>query len=287
MKNMKNSLSHKFIIALSISLLTIFLCACGETTCDFCGQQKVCKEFDILGTTRHICNDCLSNTASAVSGNVARQYAELFENGTLEYPADSPLADHSEDEQTDGEGEENAETPEPIEVNTPAEDSSDNDKPGDQPEEAEQPDDNPEPTEDTPVDTSGLSNEALIADLNRKLQADSMILYADANDVNIYHLYENGGDTGIVFTVSPGTSGDKIAICQYSPDSSQAYVKAVIRSILTYVDSNDYDGLGHDIYNGTIQNGSYSQSGINFYSSIGSEEDIEKGLPSSTFEIVP
>ena len=114
-----------------------------------------------------------------------------------------------------------------------------------------------------------------------------MILYADANDVNIYHLYENSSDTGVVFTVSPGTSGDKIAISQYSPDSSQAYVKAVIRSILTYVDSNDYDGLGHDIYNGTIQNGSYSQSGINFYSSIGTEEDIEKGLPSSTFEIVP
>ena len=279
---MKEKLSHRLMIAISVSLLTLLLCACGKTTCDFCGQQKVCKEFDVMGTTRHICNDCLNNTASAVSGNVARQYAELFENGTLEYPADSPLADHSEDEQT--EGEETPETPEPVEVYTPVDDSSD-DQNTDETDVA--PDESAEPTEDTAVDTSGLTNEALISDLNRKLQADSMILYADANDVNIYHLYENGADTGIVFTVSPGTSGDKLSICQYSPDSSQAYVKAVIRSILTYVDSNDYDGLGHDIYNGTIQNGSYSQSGINFYSSIGTADEIERGLPSSTFEIAP
>lgn len=284
---MEEKLSHRFIIALSASLLTLLLCACGETTCDFCGQQKVCREFDVMGTTRHICNDCLNNTASAVSGNVARQYAELFENGTLEYPADSPLADHSEDEQSEGEGGENIEMPEPVEVYTPVDDSSVDNEQDTEPAETDQPVDNAEPTEDTPVDTSGLANEALISDLNRKLQADSMILYADANDVNIYHLYENGGDTGIVFTVSPGTSGDKLSICQYSPDSSQSYVKAVIRSILTYVDSNDYDGLGHDIYNGTIQNGSYSQSGINFYSSIGTADEIEKGLPSSTFEIVP
>ena len=282
---MKEKTSHRIITAVLISLMVLVLCACGETTCDFCGQQKVCKEFDIMGTTRHICNDCLNNTASAVSGNVARQYAELFENGTLEYPADSPLADHSEDETA--ESGESPETPTPVEVYTPADDTSDNNEQNTEPEDAAQPDDNAEPTEDTPADTSGLSNEALISDLNRKLQADSMILYADANDVNIYHLYENGGDTGIVFTVSPGTSGDKISICQYSPDSSQSYVKAVIRSILTYVDSNDYDGLGHDIYNGTIQNGSYSQSGINFYSSIGTADEIEKGLPSSTFEIVP
>ena len=282
---MREKKSHRIITAVLVSLMVFVLCACGETTCDFCGQQKVCKEFDVMGTTRHICNDCLNNTASAVSGNVARQYAELFENGTLEYPADSPLADHSEDETA--EGEDIPETPTPVEVYTPADDTSDNNEQNTEPEDAAHPDDNAEPTEDTPADTSGLSNEALISDLNRKLQADSMILYADANDVNIYHLYENGGDTGIVFTVSPGTSGDKISICQYSPDSSQSYVKAVIRSILTYVDSNDYDGLGHDIYNGTIQNGSYSQSGINFYSSIGTADEIEKGLPSSTFEIVP
>lgn len=282
---MKENSSHRIITAALVLLIVFVLCACGETTCDFCGQQKVCKEFDIMGTTRHICNDCLNNTASAVSGNVARQYAELFENGTLEYPADSPLADHSEDETA--ESGESPETPTPVEVYTPADDTSDNNEQNTEPEDAAQPDDNAEPTEDTPADTSGLSNEALISDLNRKLQADSMILYADANDVNIYHLYENGGDTGIVFTVSPGTSGDKISICQYSPDSSQSYVKAVIRSILTYVDSNDYDGLGHDIYNGTIQNGSYSQSGINFYSYIGTADEIEKGLPSSTFEIVP
>ena len=282
---MREKKSHRIITAVLVSLMVFVLCACGETTCDFCGQQKVCKEFDVMGTTRHICNDCLNNTASAVSGNVARQYAELFENGTLEYPADSPLADHSEDETT--EGEDTPETPTPVEVYTPADDTTDNNEQNTEPEDTAQPDDNAQPTEDTPADTSGLSNEALISDLNRKLQADSMILYADANDVNIYHLYENGGDTGIVFTVSPGTSGDKISICQYSPDSSQSYVKAVIRSILTYVDSNDYDGLGHDIYNGTIQNGSYSQSGINFYSSIGTADEIEKGLPSSTFEIVP
>ena len=150
---MKEKLSHRFIIALSASLLTLLLCACGETTCDFCGQQKVCREFDVMGTTRHICNDCLNNTASAVSGNVARQYAELFENGTLEYPADSPLADHSEDEQSEGEGGENIEMPEPVEVYTPVDDSSVDNEQDTEPAETDQPEDNAEPTEDTPVAT--------------------------------------------------------------------------------------------------------------------------------------
>ena len=87
-----NPLTHKKLkLIISVLVFTLLLCACGETTCDFCGQKKVCREFDIMGVKRNICSDCLNNTASAISSNVARHYAELYENGDLEYPEGSPL----------------------------------------------------------------------------------------------------------------------------------------------------------------------------------------------------
>ena len=83
-------MSRRFILIFS-ALFCLLLSACGQQECDFCGQKKFCKEFDVMGTTRLICRDCLNDPSLAVSGNVARSYAELYENGTLEYPEQSPL----------------------------------------------------------------------------------------------------------------------------------------------------------------------------------------------------
>ena len=88
-------------------------------------------------------------------------------------------------------------------------------------------------------------------------------------------------------TASNNGKTDKLTIDTYSTENSQEYVKSVIRSILAYIDSSDYDGLGHEIYNNAVQYGNYSSNGIKFYFSEGSADDIEKGYPRQTFEIIP
>ena len=90
-------------------------------------------------------------------------------------------------------------------------------------------------------------------------------------------------DTKITFTLV----GDRLRIEEYDPSFSQEYVKSVIRSILSYTGSSDYDGFGHDVYNSTIENGSFVSGDINFVSKIGTAEEIEKGYPATSFAIVP
>ncbi|OQA22628.1 MAG: hypothetical protein BWY61_01591 [Firmicutes bacterium ADurb.Bin354] len=127
-----------------------------------------------------------------------------------------------------------------------------------------------------------------MASLNRTLQADSLVLKEDKGKSRTYKLYSGDKDTGVVFTTASNNGKkDKLTIDTYSADNSQEFVKSVIRSILAYVDSSDYDGLGHDIYNNAVQYGNYSSNGIKFYYSEGSADDIEKGYPRQTFEIIP
>lgn len=262
-------------------LCALTLSACGPTPCDFCGKTRFCKEFDIVGVTRHICNNCLNDPRVAVSGNMVRFYSEMYENGSLEYPADSPLnPDYGKPtEEPSGtptvlpsysdisvvlpEGNNNALTPASA---TPA--------PG-------------APSSAAPAGGS-LSGEELVSSLNRSLSADNMSLTPVAGKPGEYTLMSGNADTGIRFKTTAGTADrDKLVIEQGENASSSDYVKSAIRSILTYMNSDDYDGLGHDIYNGAIQSGSFIYNGTTFVSTVHTADEIEKGSAISDFSIVP
>lgn len=272
--------SHKSTILIIAILCTFFLAACGETRCDFCGEEKQCKVFEINGVMRNICNDCLNNTASAVSGDVARGYAKLYEDGVLEYPSDSPLKPVSDDP-ISTEATEKPSAPDIIIPSVPNGDTDISD--------AASVIDGEEPSFDMngASDPSGAENpsssDERIDTINRGLLPEGFSLAEDGSGSGRYNMMAGDTDTGIDFTFVD----DKLKIEEYDENFAQQYVKAVIRTILAYTNSNDYDGYGHDVYNSTLENGNYKSGGVTFFSSVGTSDEIEKGYPLTTFTIVP
>lgn len=280
---------HKinFIVCVCFCLL---LSACGRQECDFCGEEKFCQEFDVMGTERHICRDCLNDPSLAVSGNVARSYAELYENGTLEYPEQSPLRP--------------AEEPEPTEEENPMPDlemimngydpESEirqrllEERAQQEAERAAAAANNGAEVTDTPAaNYSVLTMEEIISAINTSMQTDNLLLVpTDASGAE-YIVYT--GNTDLSVHLKPSTDPDsrKLVIEQYEGASSSDYVKAIIRSILPYINSTDYDGLGHEIYNNTIHSGTYTYLNVRFSTLTHSADEIEKGRPASEFIIEP
>ncbi len=262
-------------------LCAFLLCACGREVCDFCGENRFCKEFDILGKTRFICRECLNNPKIAVSGNMVRTYSEMYENGTLEYPEGSPLRPDS--------GTPTPEAAEPTALPTLTPDIHIVNP--EQPTPASAGDDGAAatPTPASAPASDKLNGQSLIDRLNESLAADNMVLQPKNVDGKEYKLFSGNNDLHISFTPSAGTDGknDSLVIGLGENASSSDYVKAVIRSILVYAGSKDYDGLGHDIYNQVIQNGEFRYEGVLYRSTIHTADEIEKGSSISDFSIIP
>ena len=272
--------SHKSTMFIITILCTFFLAACGETRCDFCGEEKQCKVFEINGVMRNICNDCLNNTASAVSGNVARGYAKLYEDGVLEYPSDSPLKPVS-DTPVSTEATEKPSAPDIIIPSVPDGDTDISDAASVI--DGEEPSFDKNETADISGSDTSASSDDRVDNINRGLLPEGFSLAEDGSGSGRYNMMSGDTDTGIDFTFVD----DKLKIEEYDENYAQQYVKAVIRTILAYTNSNDYDGYGHDVYNSTLENGNYKSGGVTFFSSVGTTDEIEKGYPLTTFTIVP
>ncbi len=218
-------------------LCAFFLSACGREVCDFCGENKFCKEFDILGKTRFICRDCLNDPRIAISGNMVRTYSEMYENGTLEYPEGSPLRPDSG-------------TPTPTPEVSPALPTLTPDIHINNPEAPTPSSDTDAPDASTPTPTAApasgsLNGQAMIDRLNESLAADNCILLAKNEQAKEYKLYTGNTDLNITFRPTAGAEGksDSLVIELGENASSSDYVKAVIGSILGYTNSLDYDVL--------------------------------------------
>lgn len=281
---------RKITLILS-ALFCLLLTACGQQECDFCGQKKFCQEFDVMGTTRNICRDCLNDPSLAVSGNVARSYAELYENGTLEYPVESPLRPvEEEEEEIEDDG-----IPRPdLEMIMNGYDAEADIRQRLLAEQTEKMRENGDPdlpqedvTEpDVTTEPKVLTMDEIISAINASLQTDDMLLVpTDATGAE-YIVYSGNTDLGIHLKPSADASR-RLVIEQYEGASSSDYVKAIIRSILPYLNSSDYDGLGHEVYNNAIRTGSYTYLNIRFSTLSHSADEIEKGRPASEFIIEP
>ena len=233
-------INHKSTILIIAILCTFFLAACGETRCDFCGEEKQCKVFEINGVMRNICNDCLNNTASAVSGNVARGYAKLYEDGVLEYPSDSPLKPVS-DNPVSTEATEKPSAPDIIIPSVPDGDTDISDAASVI--DGEEPSFDKNETADISGSDTSASSDDRVDNINRGLLPEGFSLAEDGSGSGRYNMMSGDTDTGIDFTFVD----DKLKIEEYDENYAQQYVKAVIRTILAYTNSNDYDGYGHDV----------------------------------------
>ncbi len=303
---MKNIIHELKICIMLVFLLP--LSGCGREVCDYCGETRFCENYDINGTERHICKDCLNDPQIGIYGNVVREYSELYENGTLEYPENSPMRmEYSretgvvlpETEEPEAEIDKEAEiarilgeqTPRveiPLPANynitpTPSAEGAEAGQNGVQNETVPGTDGTAAPA----GRENSLSGEQLVSALNGSL-ANNGYSIVPGTGSGEYSLQKDGADLNIRLKMSPSASGGDGLSVEMMPEGSPSdYVKAVIRSILTYVNSDDYDGLGHDIYNNTIQQGSYNYMGLNFSSAVHTPEEIEKGAPASGFTITP
>ncbi len=350
-----NNRNHSFKIIFSLLLLLIALplSGCVRAVCSYCGEEKFCKEFDILGVKRNICSDCLSNPAIGLSGNVVRDYSTAYENGLLDYPANSPMrpateappAEVSENRPTVDEllasptrredqaftgpynsmrtgssnaasqpeggpvpgGDQPGQSGQPPAAQEqgssqpPIRPENNNNQPPteqqlpaeQQPNGQEQPVAEQQPAEQQPseqeqqpvqptVSSLGDNVPDPVSDLDMFLAADGWCLSPKSDSSGEYFVNSNGSDINIRVT----SIGNAIKIDQYPGASSSDYVKVVIRAILAASGSSDYDGYGHEVYNNTIQSGSYVRDNINYSTVNHTPEEVEKGSSMTSFTIM-
>ncbi len=341
MNNRNHSL--KILFSMLLLLMVLPLSGCVRAVCSYCGEEKFCKEFDILGVKRNICSDCLSNPAIGISGNVVRDYSTAYENGLLDYPANSPMRPTTEappeevsenrptvDEllasptrredqaftgpyssmrtgssnaanqpeggpapggEQPGQGDQPPAGQEQGTAQPPAPPENNNNQPPaeQQPPTEQQPNGQEQPTaeqEQQPIQTtvSSLGDNVPdpVSDLDMFLAADGWCLSPKSDSSGEYFVNSNGSDINIRVT----SIGNAIKIDQYPGASSSDYVKVVIRAILAASGSSDYDGYGHEVYNNTIQNGSYVRDNINYSTVNHTPEEVEKGSSMTSFTIM-
>ncbi|MBR3307565.1 MAG: hypothetical protein IKI75_09995 [Lachnospiraceae bacterium] len=271
-----------------IILFSLLLTACGAVTCDFCGRTRFCKTFDVMGVERNICSDCLDDPRIAVSGNVVRVYSEIYENGDG-YPEWSPLYEATP-------GEEITLTPTPIsnilelipeapvgQSYTPVTDPVDEPVPS-----PEQPREEASSNVDPSASSAGLKGTELYDALAEACEEGGLSLSPSDSDSSVYVVSAGGSDTGVRVKIIPGSgSSDGLSVEHYDPDHSSDFAKCAIRSVITLLGSDDYDGLGHEVYNQAVQLGHYDYGPFRFSFNTHDASEIEKGSPSADFTISP
>lgn len=243
-----------------------------------------------MGTERHICRDCLNDPSLAVSGNVARSYAELYENGTLEYPEHSPLRPTEEPTPTEEESQMpdlemimNGYDPEAEIRQRLLEEQARKDAEAAAAAEAR----DAAAAENSAPNSASLSMEEIVSAINTSMQKDNLLLVPTDGSGAEYILYTGNTDLGVHLKPSTDPESRKLIIEQYEGASSSDYVKAIIHSILPYINSTDYEGLGHEVYNNTVQVGTYTYLNTKFSTISHTADEIEKGRPASEFIIEP
>lgn len=268
-------MKKRLIICSLFLILSASLCACSKQICSYCGQEDYCDEYDILGTTRFICDTCLANPESSLSGNVINEYAatpydfgtasDNESNGSQSNPAVSenasatPVSDNNSDNSA-----------------TTMENTSDNNSSAG----------NPSTGTDNAVATSTATKDSVLNALAAKLSSASFQLSPDESDSNVFYLYSGSQNLNIRYVFSTTASGKvKLSIEKLSGASSSDYTCACIYSALAFLNSDDYNGTGYNVYNSTCQYGNYTYGGCRFYFMENTQEEANQGLPLATFDI--
>jgi len=255
-------LSNIHIIFLLISIC-FSLCACGKQVCDYCGEEKNCTEYNILGTTRMICDDCLGNPSNATSGNVLREYSQLYEDGVLTYPkvaSDNEVAsENTAASETSVVSEDNL-SEENISASVNAATAA--------------------PT------ASAMSMDSFRQSLSETFSIQGFTLLPVDETNHEYVLYEGNTDLGIHFILSSSQNlKPALVVEKYASASSSDYTSVCISCALLFLNSTDYDTLGYSIYNNACQYGNYTYDGVRFLYMENSDSEVADGLPAVTFDI--
>ena len=263
--NMKKSLYAALII-----LLLTTLTACAKQTCSYCGQSTYCTEYDILGTTRYICDSCLGNVNAGISGNVIDDYASELVDPALYHPS---LSDNVPEELPDM-------VINASDVLEPSSVSQDL-LPSSIPEESNVTENEPAVSE-TPVSTRSIDD--IVSAVSASLSASDYYIQPFDDNPDSYSIYHGNDDTHISFTFS-NDGHLKLSVNKEEGGEDDDFSVICIHASLAFLGSTDYDNLGYDIYNQTLQYSNYTQDDCHFLFYNSSENELNEGAPISVYEI--
>ena len=263
------------ILFFLLLVLSASLYGCGEQVCSYCGEEKQCHEYDILGTTRYICDECLNNpAASIISGNVIQEYSDLPVSGNLVLVTDYfQTTDVSNNAVTDDN------------INSNIDSSDNNNASGDNASGNEAANgDNTSGSEDQDPSQPVASYNSVMGKLNEIYVSSGLQLVPDDNSNTTFGLYNGGTYLGIKFAFSnTGSTPPSLSVQNFGNASASDYSAACINAILAFYGSDDYDGVGYDTYTRAQEHGNYSTNGLHFYyTNYGTAQD---GNPAVTFDI--
>ncbi len=243
---MKN---NRFCIFLLSLIYMMLLSGCGEQICSYCGESKQCGEYDILGTTRYICEDCLGDRGMSLSGNVIGEYESPLVDPSLYLPynvivEDGPAVETVSDNN--------------VSVVIPDSESmngvSDN-----------QSQDTSGNVESNSSSNTSYGKENLVSTVASNLSAVNFLLQPDDDVKDKYHIYKDGNVTGISISFSGESNGTKVGIAMKNGASDQNFADICIYTGLACLGSADYDNYGVAVFNSARDHGNYTKDNCRFY----------------------
>ena len=255
---------RKSYVLFTFLISSIILSGCKKQVCDYCGKEKYCTKYDIVGTSRYICDDCINNPNSA-SNNVL--------SGYMAEPLDPALLG-KQDSASEDSASENTDNPE---ADGSLADSSNQDLTAS---------DNNSEVPQVTSEYETYSKNDIVNSFSALLSEYNIEPEASEDDKNIYEVKDNNGSTIIKFTFSKSDSGLlTLTVDRYTADCGSDYVSSCICASLAFLGTADYDGTGYTIYNSAVAHGNYTYDNCRFYYLENSDSGNSSDTPYASYEI--
>ena len=272
-------------------IILLFLTGCGEQLCSYCGQEKNGKEYDVLGTARFICYDCMNNPEAYISGNVIWDYASSLIDPEVYVPS-ANLIPETEDtaEQPDS-------LPDISDIMNDTADSAVNNisdivtdvsnTVANITDNEDNPDETPSvSTENSTFEPSGAGQAApIISRLNDLLSKNGYSLVNDNTLTDVYSIEKNNTNQNIKIEFLKDDT-NRMVISMAADSDQDLFKEICINSALAYINDTDYETMGNEIYNNAYQYGNYNFDKYSFYYILSSKKELENGISPVRFEII-
>ena len=233
----------------------IVLTGCEKQICSYCGEEKECDEYDILGTKRYICGDCLGDMNMSLSGNVIIDYESSLVDPALYLPGGSVSEDEAFVAGNLGSVSDNSQITSEDILSIPdmAETtSSDNLR--------------SESAVDSGSSDSRLDKDAIVGAVASMLSGYNYYIQPDEDNKDVYHIYFGSEDAKVVASFSTTSSGNtSVIVSMLEGALDDDFSNVCINMNLAFLGSTEYEQDGFNIYNNAKNYGNYSSGGCKFY----------------------
>ena len=150
------------------------------------------------------------------------------------------------------------------------------------------PEPTPAPSETAPssnVNINTKGKDTVVANIQTALSAQGYYLKQSDDTDTKYELYNGNTATGIMFDFSGSDSQTtKLTASMPKGATDVDFLNTCICSALGFMGSDDYYGVGADVYNNVVLHGNYSYNGCKFYYTESSDKEVADGGPIVRFQ---